>query len=803
MACDHAHNGGMATWLLEQAAIHFHDSNCVGCEKRQPIRLPNISKFIAQRDADAERARVREEELQRQHQLAFDSRCSARAVLRSTSSVAVATFVDDLQTLDTVRDDASAQRLIESVRLAPELLTVAVTEHLFSLLENGEHWFDEVGLVVLGISPLDPVRLAGCAMRCLSEGRVLDLAAEVAANQVSHVKMEDVRNAVRGLALVACPPRSSSHFDDPRSENPIPLHQIFKHYPEQTALGIENLLSERHPFRVRIGASAVVALASEYPNLPVSLCRSLTTRLARADVLIDVESESELRYVVHDLTQALICAFTSDPNSTDIELMRYFEGASKDGEARLSGVYEKIIREASGSYGNDREIASLDVYRVALRRFVTLAGVSNNEGVVRGILEALRGDPGRLAALAREQMDMLLGAAALADSRLEASKKRSPLVTSPDLLDEIDQETRQSQFRSLRASFARWAIHGAAMDSSGLAVFTDFLARSNALSEGFKAAIVEELPPLMETGIGLSAVLPFLYTTMVGESNLGRAAAATAIGEIGSRRLAELPNMVGEAFLLMLSDPYVIVHKSAVRALRQVRLPDEFHEQVSLALGRLVIVYRGDKDQEFLLTCMDAYTSAERDNDQFKTEAGKVFIAILHKVKPDLLVRQGHRWLLNRLVEVEGYAELVLGLFEHCDSDYEMERVLDLVRGIPINTVGQHISSIKKTVAGDPLDPMVIGTFLEVLTRDGEWDAALYIAQSQLNAIPDNIRMRVRWLLAIQQHCQTEFELLIDQGKIEEALSIGKSWDAALAEINEIHKQNEKTDPFRFISQTP
>jgi hypothetical protein len=45
MVCDHAPAGGVATWLLEESAIHFHDSHCVGCSKR--LSASNFLKFCS------------------------------------------------------------------------------------------------------------------------------------------------------------------------------------------------------------------------------------------------------------------------------------------------------------------------------------------------------------------------------------------------------------------------------------------------------------------------------------------------------------------------------------------------------------------------------------------------------------------------------------------------------------------------------------------------------------------------------------------------------------------------------------
>jgi len=51
MVCDFAPAGGMATWDLADAALHFYDQNCAACQHRKPVRLPNLATLLAERDA--------------------------------------------------------------------------------------------------------------------------------------------------------------------------------------------------------------------------------------------------------------------------------------------------------------------------------------------------------------------------------------------------------------------------------------------------------------------------------------------------------------------------------------------------------------------------------------------------------------------------------------------------------------------------------------------------------------------------------------------------------------------------------
>ena len=69
--------------------------------------------------------------------------------------------------------------------------------------------------------------------------------------------------------------------------------------------------------------------------------------LSRLDRLLDFERDSEVRDLAGDIQIALSHAFLKAPDFADDELMRQFESASEDGEGRIAGVYERVLREAS------------------------------------------------------------------------------------------------------------------------------------------------------------------------------------------------------------------------------------------------------------------------------------------------------------------------------------------------------------------------------------------------------------------------------------------------------------------------
>lgn len=804
MACDFATVPTGYQYILEGAALEFHDANCVGCPKREHVALPNITKLLAQRERDRELAKLRAEDTQRRKDEGLRSRTEVRTTLRETVSSAIATFIDDLQSLDEVRDADAAVRLVESIRLAPELLIPQLEDHLFTLLDTGEHWFFSTGLRILADHARDQSRLTWCAMKCLASGHAIVEAAQIIVGRVIQVDASLVSDAVIGLAYVASPPRPEYSQSTPPVDKPEALLQVAARFPEETARGLDVILEKRDARLVGVGARALGILIAKDAFWATRFVRSLAAELSRADVLVDFDRDMELRTFTKHLMSTLAVAFFQDPEWLDGELMRQFESATADGEGRLAGVYSYVLRRAEGVSGKRGKITNLTAYTVAIKRCVHLAENSENDEVIQHVLSALRQPDASLAVVAKKTMDLLLGIAAILTSKLEAPIADSPIIAPSDWTREIEQSNRRATVRYLRSAFIAMAIQGALLDADGLAVFESFLVKRSELGDSLGAAVIEEAAPLMQTGAGLRAVLPHLYGAMVGPSTLGRAAAAKAIETMRSSRFNELPGLVAEAFLLMLLDPYVIVHKGAVKALRRIILPKWMYQPIVSALDSLIVAYRDETDQEFLLECIEAKVRMLREDASFVTGDGKILLSLVSKIEPSLLLRSGHYFFLKALAGVDGYVQLALSLFPHCSSDYETDHALDIVDDIPIGTTGDQAAAFVAATEADPLNVEICGTFIELLTRDRCWDGALRVARVHVDAIPNTPRERARKLHAQQLMWRVEFEHLVSQGQIEAALAVAQSWQAAEKETKEIHDRQAQSDPFRsLLRSTP
>ena len=793
MVCDFAPASGMATYLLEESAVRFHDANCVNCSHRMPVALPNLAMLVAKRDANRQDAQIRALEAQRAKEAALQARAAVRAELRTILPVLAKTFMDDLDRLDADRDEQAATRVIESARLAPEILVPPLTEYLFSVLEGDDHWLEAPGLTLLSDTPDQP-RLVRCAMKCLGQGYAIDLAAATVAQRLDHVDAADVPEAVIGLAYVATPPRAEfghPHRDDSDSG---PLTQMADRFPEPVERGLLALLARRDQLRVGVTVRAMGLLITRSERWVRPFLRPLAAHLSRLDVLLDFDRDSDLRKITHDLQVALACAFLTASDLVDEELMRQFESASDDGEGRLAGVYEEVLRLAN----RDRQTvfvvdpAHTRAYVVAIRRLAAMSATSNNSEVAQQVLSAFRHPGASLAPAAKAAMDVLLGTAAVLDSKLQAPEPKPSVLTPPHPLAEMEKANRRSSLWHLRAALLDLAIHGALVDTEGLHRFEAFLSQRGLLGDSLEAAIVREIAPLLATSAGLKATLPYLYGAMVGASVVGRAAAADALKDIGSQRLADLPDLVTDSLVLMLFDSYIIVHKAAVQALGRLRLPSRFHRLVAVALDNLIVAYRGSNDPEFLLECIEAKVATYRGGGTMPEAEGMVLLALLAELEPSAILRSGSHYFLRQFQHLEGWAALVLGWVGHCRQDYELEHALELVADLPVGACAPRVPAILEAAATDPSDPQLCGTFVELLTRDRAWLGAVQVAALHAAAFPDTVRDRARRLQAQQVERRVRFEYLISEGRIEEALAQGQAWMRTEDELGNLFKNDEK-----------
>jgi len=793
MACDHAAARGMAYWDLRESALDFHDRNCVGCIHRDAVGLPNISSLVNERDGQRRRAdeeeRVRVAEATERR----EARRRARQSLRTPLNPVSATIVDHLEALDQdTRSDARAS-LLGLAELAPESFTPELIEHCFGLLESREGWFDEAGLRLLNRLRADAARLTRCALKSLGRHWSIPIAAEIVESNAAHIDESLIAEALPALIGLANPERGFGMSAERRLES-APLLAVHHARPSATETGIGKLLDERDPYLVSAGARAIGVLARNDNNIASSFARSVVAKLVRAKLLID---RRETGYagddeVIHHLQKALELALHQSPDESDSLMMQFIAGAPSEGEARAYRVYSQVLRAERRSEDPRPGPAA----RVALKRLLAAATDARDEDVLREVQSAFSYIPDQMQALARAELTTILGTAILIDDRIRQFDAEP--APNNDFLGTLQRRNRRDVWTGLQKSLIEWAASAAAGDPSASTQYLEVYAGVPEERDHLRSRLIKNVYRLMEMPEGLSAVLPTLYTALLGTSALVRAAAAETVGKLSQRRREDLPELLYEAFTALLSDTFVIVHSAAAEALGHFDLPDTFHRRARLAVARLIDVYAlGQEDDRRLLEFIELYLRTFATDTERHGRLGTFFVALLERMKPEL-VADRLRSLRRMLRQVEEFADLVMkALADPRLTEYRQEDLVRTLNDLPLSAVQKHQSQLE-TIATDPGVPRSLpANLVETLTRTGAWSEAARINEAIYARIPDTTEMRPLKLMVNLDRLATKYEETIALGHLDALPALAGEWRETEAQIEADRKQHaERRSPF-------
>lgn len=794
MECDFAPASGFAGWYLESCALDFYDRNCAHCDKRQAVRMPNLSILVGQRACDAIRQQEEANRAKAKLQAALEARKKQREALRVGQNAAVQVLLDDLDNLDATHVDDAKTRVVETVRLAPEVLTPSLTDYFFELTASPEAGCQDVALQALKCAKADPARLADAALRCLAKRTAVQTAAYIVMETPELADEQTVEAAAPALIRLARAPRSEFGYGE-QVFHPDPLKAVFAIWPEAVCRAIQHLLDSRNSFAIRMGTAGLKVLSVQAPDLLDRFSRSLVTKLTRAHLLIDdSDADRERRMVCSDLQRAVAAAFRHAPSETDKLIATYFEGATAEGEARLVRAYCEIFR----SIRTDEEALDGDVAATALKRFVAWSSTSKNSTVLTEITQTLRSYCEEIAQSVDDVLDIALGAAAVMDARHEAFDVARSLSKPENFLEELEARNSRSALYYSREVFAAIAAAAASRSMDAAESYVDFLSKIDGGRDTLIAVLLEESSKLVATPEGLRLILPELYTAMVGTSTLVRASAAETLGRAGRMRSNDLPELVLEAFNLLLEDQYVVVHKAAAKALESISLTGALEQRAGRALLTLIYVYGNKgKVERFLLDWMQLYFRRYAADDASRANLARWCLKVLMGVPVHMHLR-GLTSLSKYLKGQPTFVDLVIRALEDPEvSDYGQEDVIRLLYSIPDAEASKRSADLSKLSVRQADRGMYVSAVVEVLTRVGAWNEAVEAIKSSWEAIPDTVPMRrMKWSRRLHV-VAVQFEAAVASGNLSRQDALKAEWEGLyqlLKDDEEIYA--ERRNPF-------
>ena len=288
---------------------------------------------------------------------------------------------------------------------------------------------------------------------------------------------------------------------------------------------------------------------------------------------------------------------------------------------------------------------------------------------------------------------------------------------------------------------------------------------------------------------GLGLVLPTLYGALTDRSQRLRAAGARAYREIAStlEDVDELPLLLHETFLVLLSDPYVVVHRTATRALREVRLPKALLPQATTGLINIINVYTASKeDDDFLGEAVRAFVSVMRRRKRMTPERARQVVRVLGGMEP----REAEKvidWCGDSFENGEGFSDLVVKLLaDRTISDYAAERLrqyLWRMKRADVVRLKSQLENVAATTRRREYD--FTDEILQVLSEAGEWRSIESVASQWLNALEDNDWNRWQRVRASVRLVAAQVELAAIEGRSDALPDLREHWGTLTAPSKE------------------
>jgi len=345
-----------------------------------------------------------------------------------------------------------------------------------------------------------------------------------------------------------------------------------------------------------------------------------------------------------------------------------------------------------------------------------------------------------LVKIAVAEIDTLYGAAAMLSQKAEKIGEEKTIKTAPTGLEALEQSNARNAIHQLQKALIKWAFMASKYEGlNGVKRIIELYEKTPEKEVEFRANIVAHLTELISDTDTFNCVLPHLYAAMTNQEVLIRGSAATAIGEASYDVRRDFPDLLFEVYVVLLTDPYVYVHQSAVRALKSHVFPDYLKPNLKYALINLIKVYYHETEKaEFLVKCLEKFVEAFLTDTEIEGNTGKLLVGVIDSL-PDREACDAIERLTFSLRNAPGFAKVVAKRLD-CEwaSDFmlsKLYRALFQVPAVSLEDCVDHIYKSGKLAAS--INAHQARTSISLLTRAGAFDRAKKLCTEILEELPD------------------------------------------------------------------
>jgi hypothetical protein len=789
--CPHASAVGMAGMDLGHVVLDFYDRNCVDCDKRSPVRLPNLSQLVIDRDRSREAADAAERRNAELERIAIGSRAARRVELSKNSDPATVDIFDTINRLDEDPNKQHHDILTQTAVAAAEHFDSNVKEALFDLAEAGGIRTD-AALETLSTVGADPARLCESALRALSRREAYRVAGRIVARHLSKVHDGLVEAALPALVSLAMDVSGFMPTDSVPGD-PDPLLMAYRLFPEPVERLIRILLrvDSKHP-RIEAcnGISIIARVDHEFgPKVLTELIDSL--ELTDDGFGEYGSAESWVQSVLAEL-------MLSHEQLIDDAIQQRMTVASDDTQAALFGVYERILRGNHSENSSDQARATSLARELPYRRFVEMLLHRPSSAQLTKVIWFLRDYAGLYPDLLERHAESMLGAAALIASDLNVPQSSSLDIT-PDPLKAIEEHSRRfglnqaldSVFDVLAAAAAR------NQNTVGASIMRTF-ETLNDKHDRLKAGLVRCLGAMAADAAVLADVLPLLYQAMTSQATRVRGAAAEAYAALAERDPDGLPSLVHESFMLLLLDPFVFVQAQALESLRKVSLPAPYLPRAKRSLLALISAHAGSKSTERVSrAAVEAFIELYVGTEEIPEKLRQFLLSAVERMDATNAAQVLTHWrgILHGTSRLTSTLARLLG--DLSLSEYDVEGLIRALADAPaaeLAVVADDLRAAAKTC--DLRQIEIMYDLMEILSAAGCWKTAAEIAGDSTDRLSDTLWDRPKRLRCASFQVAAEIETAAASGDPEKVQLLSHRWlqlDLEIKQNDEAYKG--KRDP--------
>jgi hypothetical protein len=744
---------------------------------------------VGARDAARQQASAAQTRAAEEAANAMAERATRRSELAQGGDPARTGIFTALDEFDRQPTDHNRQVLVATATAASGQFDSSVQEALYDLAEAGGFTRTEGSIEVLMLIGAHQGRFCATALRALARGDGLLQAALVVQQYLSKENEAELPAALPALIMLASPVRAPFPVGKRSTGDSRPLIAAFRVFPDLVLAALRERLqsSDKH---VRIQAcDAISSIVEIDSSFGLKLVDDLVRSMYLPDDWYD-EGPAE-RAAANTIAEIML----SYPHEVDSRLQLEAQTASTEVRAALLDVYKHILR---GDRNTEREREGDPACEISYRRFVDLLSNRAENELLSKAIEFLERAALRFPHFLEEHAETLVGAAALIAADLEVPQSPiADLSLKPDPLKEIEAQSRRDTLRyALRAVFQPIGLLASRKpDTVGKLILASFEGIGDE-HQYLKAGLVRAIGYMATTPAGSAVALPALYRATTNQLPLVRAAAAKAYSQLAKKNPDDLPSLIHETFLLLLSDPYVIVHTAAVDALREVSLPAEFTHRVIRGLWSLVGAYSKDRSNdrllsEFLERLLRELASTDKSLIDRPTQ--RAILSIVRKMNArwaaHFVADNGH--YLNGCPE---FGALLIRLIGDADLDqYVVEDLLAELAEVgsgEILQISADFRAAAKTRASQGDD--VTDEFIEILTAARAWSVAVDIARDSTDRLTDSDWDRPRKLRSEARQIAAALECAAADSNSERVIELTRLWRSVEEQISKDDAEHKK-----------